>query len=212
MLPEKATSGTVVIVDDDAGIRQSLAHLMGAAGLTTLCLDCGEELFERNPPEGPACLVLDLKMPGASGIEVQNHLNSRGYDMPVIFLTGHAELNAAISAFKSGAADFFVKSEFKASELLDCVRDCLHRHADALARRDERLHIRQQLGLLTQRELQVACLAAGGLTNRVIGIELAISERTVEVHRGRAMRKLELHCLAELARLHEQLLDFSSKH
>jgi FixJ family two-component response regulator len=201
----KIDTGTVLIVDDDPGIRDSLSCLLTAAGLATHCLESGDALLGAALPEGPACILLDLQMPGASGIQVQEALKSRGSELPVIFLTGHAEVHAAVSAMKSGAIDFIVKSELDPVALVARVRDCLHQHAVALAEQRSHDRLRQRLMKLTPRELEVARLAAGGSTNLVIGIELGISERTVEIHRGRAMKKLELRTAADLARLHDRL-------
>lgn len=211
-MTENRLDGTVVIVDDDDGIRDSLATLMSAAGFSIRCHESGEAMLACEPPDGPACILLDLRMPGASGIEIQRRLGTRGYDMPVIFLTGYAEVHAAVDALKAGATDFIVKSEFKPSVLIAQIRDCFGRHADAIERKREEARLRKRLYLLTKRELQVAGLAAGGITNHVIGTELDISERTVEIHRGRAMRKLELRTAADLVRLHDDLQEYSTKH
>ncbi len=208
-MTELFAEGTVVIVDDDEGIRDSLANLMNAAGFSVRCHASGECMLERKPPAGPACILLDLRMPGASGIEVQRQLGARGYDIPVIFLTGHAEVHAAVDALKAGATDFIVKSELSPAELLAQVRSCLNRHADILEGRRKTSDLRERLQQLTRRELDVAVLAAGGMTNQLIGMELGISERTVEVHRGRAMKKLDLRVAAELARLQDDLLKYS---
>jgi RNA polymerase sigma factor (sigma-70 family) len=209
---ERSPDATVVIVDDDAAVRESLATLVGAAGFSTRCHESGEALFQCELPEGPACLLLDLRMPGASGIDVQHELRSHGWDGPIIFLTGHAEVQVAVRALKSGAADFIVKSEFEPAELIARIRDCVDHHAERLERKQRRADVRKRIEQLTQRELEVACLAADGMTNQAIGIELEISERTVEIHRGRAMKKLKLRTAANLVRLHQELLDYSTKH
>ncbi len=211
-MTEPQPAGTVVIVDDDASIRQSLATLMDAAGFSTRCHESGDALLECEPPDGPACLLLDLHMPGTSGIEVQRQLCMQGYDMPVIFLTGHAEVHAAVDALKGGAADFIVKSEFRPADLVAQIRSCFDHHADTLDHKRRKADLCQCVERLTRRELEVAVLAAGGTTNHVIGMQLGISERTVEIHRGRAMKKLELRTAAELARLHDDLLEISEKH
>jgi len=211
-MTEPRPEGTVVIVDDDAGVRQSLATLMDMAGFSTRCHESGGTMLECEPPDGPACLLLDLRMPGTSGIEVQRQLCSRGYDMPVIFLTAHAEVHAAVDALKAGAVDFIVKSEVKPADLVAKIRSCFEHHADTLDRKRRKADLLQSLEKLTRRELEVAALAAGGTTNNVIGLQLGISERTVEIHRGRAMKKLELRTAADLVRLHDDLLEFSNKH
>ncbi len=211
-MSETIPEATVVIVDDDAAIRDSLANLLAAAGFSISCHESGEALFRSELPEGPACLLLDLRMPGASGIEVQHELRTHGWDGPVIFLTGHAEVQTAVRALKSGAADFIIKSEFEPAELIMRIQDCIDHHTECLEQKQRRARMQERIGQLTQRELEVACLAAAGTTNQVIGVELGISERTVEIHRGRAMKKLELRTAANLVRLHEELIDYSTKH
>jgi len=197
----KTEQGTVLVVDDDADVRHGLELLMHAAGLATRCFASGEELLASGPPAGPACLLLDFRMPGASGIEVQERLDARGWDVPIIFLTGHADVPVAVQALKRGALDFFEKGEFNQRELLERVRGALRLHSARIEERRSSEAFRRRIENLSERELEVARLAASGMANKVIGLELGISERTVEVHRGRAMRKLELKSAAELVRL-----------
>ena len=197
--------GTVIIVDDDSAVRDSLSLLLRTAGYATATCPSGEELLERSPPEGPACLLLDLQLPGADGIEIQQRLRNSHWEMPVLFLTGHGDVSAAVSALKGGAMDFVEKSDFDARKLVERVADAIDVHAQQMTRQSEWRRLDQKICDLSPRELEVARLASVGQTNKVIGLTLEISERTVEVHRGRAMRKLGLRTAAELARLQDRL-------
>ena len=197
--------GTVIIVDDDAAVRESLSMLMRAAGHVTFTYSTGEELLEAPPTEGPACLLLDLELPGADGIEVQRRIRDSGWGVPVLFLTGYGDVPAAVSALKAGAVDFVEKNDFDARKLVEQVADIIEADRRRLARQSKREQLDERINSLSRRELEVARLAAEGNTNRVIGLTLGISERTVEVHRGRAMKKLALRTAAELARLELRL-------
>lgn len=198
--------GTVVIVDDDGPVRESLAFLLSSAGFATRCHDCGQHLLDCGPPGGPACLVLDLEMPGMNGCELQQRLAYAHWEIPIIFLTGRGDVAAAVKALKNGAVDFLEKDQLQPSELLERVEQCIKQHREAITKRESRLRLRRRFDHLTGRELEVANRASAGMTNKVIGLELGISERTVEIHRGRAMKKLGLRTAADLARL-ESLFD-----
>jgi len=204
-MAENPGQGCVVIVDDDEGIRQSLKLLFETAGWLTRTHATGEEFLDCGPPVGPACLLLDLRMPGASGIEIQKRLQKDGWEVPVIFLTGHADVPVAVEALKGGALDFFEKTEFDHRRLLERITQAIESHRQQLKERSEQEQLQARIETLSERELEVARLAAGGEANKVIGLELGISERTVEVHRGRAMKKLGLRTAAELVRLEPQL-------
>lgn len=191
----------VFIVDDDAGIRESLSLLVRSAGFRPMAFPGGREFLQAAKPAGPACVLLDLRMPGMSGTEVQEHMQADACPIPVIFLSGEGDVRTAVRAVKRGAIDFLQKPDFEVSELLALVRDALEQHKAHASRREQETTLRRGLAQLSERELEVARLAAAGLANKVIGAELGISERTVEVHRGRAMRKLGLRSAPELIRL-----------
>lgn len=190
-----------MIVDDDGPVRESLAMLLDAAGFGTRCHRCGEELLDCGPPTGLACLLLDLEMPGMNGTEVQKRLADADWNIPIVFLTGHGDVPAAVRALKGGAVDFLQKSELQPTDLLQRIEQCMADHRRGLDEQQARERQRQRFHRLTGREFEVARLASSGATNKAIGLELGISERTVEIHRGRAMKKLGLRTLAELARL-----------
>ena len=198
-----------MIVDDDEPVRESLQQLLEASGYETRGHACGEALLQSVPPEGPACLVLDLSMPGMSGIEIQQRLSEVDWSIPIIFLTGHGDVPAAVSAIKNGAVDFLQKSNLQPRVLIDRVEQCLARHRERLAEAAETAGLKRRIDSLTDREREVAGMAASGLTNKVIGIELGISERTVEIHRGRAMKKLGLRTAADLARMKPEFDNWS---
>ncbi|RFF31560.1 DNA-binding response regulator [Wenzhouxiangella sediminis] len=193
--------GTIVIVDDDDPVQESLQLLLETAGFRTRRHQTGEELLRHGPPDGPACVLLDLNMPGLNGIEVQESLHESGWDVPIVFLTGHGDVPAAVKALKSGAVDFLQKNQLNAATLIDRVEQCVGEHKRRMAERESSEAEKSLLSRLTPREFEVAHQAASGVTNKVIGLELGISERTVEIHRGRAMKKLGLRRAADLARM-----------
>ncbi|WP_290649216.1 response regulator [Aquisalimonas sp.] len=201
---------TVFIVDDDASIRESLSLLFRLAGLHPRTFADGRAFLATEAPEEPACVLLDLKMPGMDGIEVQERMQAQGWWVPVIFLTGKADVPTAVRAVQRGATDFLQKPGFETNELVKCVWDAIKRHEQQLSSDERDKAFRRGLPALSARELEVARFAAAGKTNMVIGLELGISERTVEVHRGRAMRKLGLRSAAELVRCWDRLLGESS--
>lgn len=196
---------TVLIVDDDPGIRQALELLMASADLATCSFGSGTEFLEAEKPQGPACVLLDLSMPDLDGLEVQRRLQEQAPTLPVIFLTGHGDVPVAVEALKHGAVDFFQKPGFNHQQLLRTIEQALATHRSTLNASAEHRRIRDGIDTLSRRELEVARLAAAGKANKVIGLELGISERTVEVHRGRAMKKLGLRQAADLVRAESAL-------
>lgn len=208
MIDEAAGTPIVVIVDDDDAVKESLELLLQSAGYRSCSHPSGEELLRQGPPAGPACLVLDLDMPGMTGIDVQERIARAGWNIPIIFLTGHGDVPAAVRALKGGAVDFLQKCDMQPADLLERIERCVAAHERTMLEREAQDRQQQQFARLTCRELEVARLASAGMTNRVIGLELGISERTVEVHRGRAMKKLGLRTAAQLARLESVLQAF----
>lgn len=202
-------SASVLIVDDDPAIRQALELLMDSAGFAPRSFASGREFLDTSPPKGPACVLLDLRMPDMSGLDVQQQLRRQNPDLPVIFLTGNGDVPAAVRALKYGALDFFQKPDFDRQKLLDTIKQALEEHRASLALDGEEKRVREGFGLLSGREREVARLAAAGKANKVIGIELGISERTVEVHRGRAMKKLGLRRAADLVRAERTLAEMT---
>lgn len=196
---------TVLIVDDDPGIRGALRLLLTSVGLASRAFASGEEFLAAPLPETPACVLLDLGMPGMNGLQIQDHLLTTHPDIPVIFLTGTASVPAAVRALKRGAADFIEKPNLQQDRLLRLIGESIAKHREALQRKSEEAVLAERIRSLSPREADVARLAADGKANKVIAIALGISERTVEIHRGRAMRKLKLSSVAELGRLARRL-------
>ncbi|TVP52460.1 MAG: DNA-binding response regulator [Halomonadaceae bacterium] len=190
----------VVIVDDDDAVREALTLLMHGAGLTVQQFSSGSDFLAAPRPTGPACLLLDIHMPGVSGLDVQAQLQAERCLLPIVFLTGHGQVPLAVNALKQGAMDFLEKPLFDREALLDIICNATEQHRQQLALANQDAQWQQRIALLSPRELEVARLAADGQANKVIALELGISERTVEVHRGRAMKKLALRTAADLVK------------
>lgn len=197
-----ADSATVFIVDDDDGVRRALDLLITSVGIDTRPLASGAEFFAAGPAPGPACVLLDIRMPGMSGLEVQDHLLETNPDLPVIFLTSHGDVPVAVRALKKGALDFLEKPGFSREELLERIQQALRLHAERLRQHHTRDALHARLENLSPREREVMDLVAAGHANKRVAADLGISERTVEIHRGRMMKKLGLRTVAELVRVH----------
>lgn len=197
----------VLILDDDAAVREALILLLASAGLASQGFASAGELLRSDQPSGPTCILLDLNLPDLDGLEVQKRLKQETPGVPVIFLTGHGDVPKAVQALKGGALDFFQKPKLNHQSLLSTINKGLANHRAFLAEEAKNSRILQRIITLSHREHEVARLAALGKANKVIGAELGISERTVEVHRGRAMRKLGLRCAADLVRAEKVLAE-----
>lgn len=195
--------GIVCIVDDDEAIRGAVSLLISSIGLETCTHASGEEFLAEIPEQGPACVLLDIRMPGMSGLKVQDRLQKIRPDLPVIFLTSHGDVPVAVRALKKGAFDFFEKPAFDRQELLDRVQEALHSHAQHLQQTHARDAAAAALARLSPREREVMELIAAGCLNKVIADRLDISERTVEIHRGRVMKKLGVRSVAALVRIRD---------
>lgn len=195
----------VFVVDDDPSIRKSLNLLLSSAGYGVKTFASAKEFLEseRDSP-GPACLVLDVKMPGLSGLDLQKELKSRNYDLPIIFITGHGDIPMSVQAMKKGAVDFLPKP-FDDDDLLDAVKEAFLKESQARADLDEQKHIMQRLDSLTPRENEVLSYLITGMLNKQIANELNISERTVKAHRKQVLDKMGVDSIAELVRLTEKM-------
>jgi FixJ family two-component response regulator len=194
----------VVIVDDDEEVRTSLEELMLSAGIDAACFGSPRDLLETALPERPGCLVLDVRMPGASGLDLQHHLASTGNAKPIVFLTGHGDIPMSVQAMKAGAVDFLTKP-FRDQSLLDAVSVGIER--DMAQRADARI-VRQHAerhATLTPRERQVLQEIARGRVNKQIAFDLGISEVTVKLHRSSVMKKMRAASIGELIRAWELL-------
>jgi two-component system, LuxR family, response regulator FixJ len=195
-----ATGATVFVVDDDEGVRSSLGLLLESVGYHCALFASAREFLERYRPDQAGCLLLDIRMPDMSGIELQEHLAARGVFLPVIFITGHGDVPMAVQAMKNGAFDFLQKP-FRDQELLDRVSRGIQSDAqarDALSKREE---LRRRHDTLTPREKEVMELIVAGKANKVIAFDLRLSERTVEIHRARVMEKMGTRSVAHLVRM-----------
>jgi len=195
---------TVFIVDDDEAVRDSLRLLMRSVGLAAECFASATEFLDAYDAERPGCLVLDVRMPGMSGIDLQARLSEKHSLLPIIFITGHGDVPMAVHALQAGAVDF-IQKPFSEQALLDRIQATLERdraNRDLLGRREE---IRRRAAGLTPREREVMRRVAAGDANKVIAIDLGISERTVEVHRARVMEKMGAESLPHLVRMTLQL-------
>lgn len=196
-MPEPAA--TIYVVDDDEGVRNSLRFLLKSVGLTARTLASAQAFLESYQPKQPGCVVLDVRMPGMSGLELQQQLNLRGAIIPVIFITGHGDIPMAVEAMQHGAFDFLQKP-FRDQDLIERIHRALERDARnraALAHRDR---IRERFESLTPREHEVLSLMTRGKPNKVMAAELGVSQRTVEIHRARVMDKMGARSLPELIR------------
>jgi len=197
-------SATVLVVDDDASVRKALARLIQAAGWNVRTFASAREFLDQGPPEGPACLVLDVHMPGLSGLDLQAELNCRNIRTPIIFITGHGDIPVSVKAMKGGAVDFLTKP-FKVKNLLGVIQEAIKKDERLQASRAENAEVQRRIQTLTPREREVLGLVVKGLLNKQIAVELGAAERTVKVHRGRVMQKMQVASVAELVRAVERV-------
>ncbi len=188
------------VVDDDAAMRRSLAYLFDSAGWRVASFESAHDFLDRYDGHVPGCLVLDVRMPLMSGLELQQTLKDHGIHLPIIFLTGHGDLAMAVQAMKSGACDF-IEKPCKDQALLDAVTRAVQRSIEDCRASTQSRAAQAALSALTAREREVAELMAAGKPNKIIARELGISDKTVQVHRHNTMEKLGVHSAAEIARL-----------
>ena len=194
----------VFIVDDDLSVRRSTERLLRAAGLKVQTFTSAREFLKNPRPNGPACLVLDVRMPGLSGIELQRELTQAGIQIPIIFITAHGDIPMTVRAMKAGAVEFLTKP-FRSRALVDAVRAALERDQLAHKERSETEEIRERYEQLTSREREVMALVTAGMLNKQAAGELATTERTIKFHRAHIMQKMGTESLADLVRMAEKL-------
>jgi FixJ family two-component response regulator len=194
------TGPTVYVVDDDPAMRSSLRWLIESVGLTVRTCSSAQEFLRTYDANDPGCLVLDVRMPGMSGLDLQNELQARKLQIPILIITGYAEVPLAVRAMKAGAFDF-IEKPFSDQTLLDRIRAAVA-HDDVIRKQLAlRAEVRERMRLLTPRERDVAIRVVAGKSNKVIASELNLSTKTVEVHRAHVMEKLQVTCLADLIRM-----------
>lgn len=196
-------AATVYVVDDDASVLKATARMLRAADFKVLTFESADEFLDYPAPLSPSCLILDLEMPGLSGIELQNELLRRKTLLPIIFMTGHGDIPTTVKAMKQGAIDFLPKP-VDDQLLLDTVAQAIERHAAELSDAKDVQSFHQKLQQLTRREREVMLLVIEGLLNKQIARQLGVTESTVKVHRGRVMEKIGVDSVAELVRLCER--------
>lgn len=197
-------SPVVLIVDDDTRMRLAMRRLLKTVGLRSELFATPEDFLRHKRPSSPSCLVLDLRLPGMSGLEVQSKLIEMKVEIPVIFITAHAEIPATVKAMKSGAVEFLTKP-FRGQDLIDAIQQALRRDREAKQQQDEIAELKGRYSRLTSREREVMLLVVSGMLTKQIASRLGTTEITAAVHRGKVMHKMQAKSPAELGRLAEKL-------
>ena len=196
--------GIVLVVDDNEAVREGLSMLLRSAGVAVATFPSAVEFLATPIPNAPCCLVLDIRMPGMGGLDLQGELARRGIEVPIIFLTGHADVPTTVRAMKDGAVEFLTKP-FQPDDLLHGVAQALERCRIAMRERAEFAELRGRYAMLTPREREVMSRVTRGLLNKQIAADLSRSEITIKVHRARVMVKMQARSLAELVRIEDRL-------
>jgi FixJ family two-component response regulator len=194
----------VYIIDDDAGVRSAMQRLLKSIGLRSEAFAAANDFLQRTPHDSPSCLILDVRLPGMSGLDLQRKLLEAGIQIPIIFITAHGDIPMSVRAMKSGAVEFLTKP-FRDQDLLDAIQQALERDGIARQKQLEIAQLQQRLDSLTARERQVMRLVISGKATKEIASELGTSEITAKVHRGQVMHKMKAESVLELGRMAEKL-------
>ena len=201
MISNRDESPTIFIVDDDPAIRFAMQALMDSINLKHEIFASGDEFLEKEAEQRPGCLVLDIRMPGLGGLELQEELLRRNSTLPIIFITGHGDVPMAVEAMQKGAVDF-IQKPFRDQDLLDRISEALKADKERREEHQKHAEVAERLERLTNREREVFDLVVTGKPNKVIAYELGVSQRTVEIHRARVMEKMQAKSLADLVKMH----------
>ncbi len=194
----------VCVVDDDAAVRDALKRLIRSVGLDVELFESAQEFLRWRRRSVPTCVILDIRLPGISGLDLQRELEALGVRIPLIFITGHGDIPMSVRAMKAGAVEFLTKP-FRDQDLLDAIQVGLERDRECLERDAELAILRRRFESLTQREREVVAMVVSGLPNRSIAVQIGITENTVKVHRSHAMEKMEAESLAALVKMAQRL-------
>lgn len=194
------SDATIYIVDDDASMRKALARLLKSAGFKSVAFSSAEEFLQFTVPDSPCCVVLDVRMGGMSGLDLQREMERLNRELPIVFITGHGDMRMAVRAIQAGAIEFLPKP-FQDDELLDAIQRALNRCAGIRLRNKTLDDVGRRIGSLSDREREVLEGVVGGMLNKQIGAQLGITEKTVKVHRAHVMEKMGVSSVAELVRL-----------